>query len=549
MLKKIFIMFITITLLVGICGSVNATELRTTLDVIQQASETKYLDNDQGYISKTIVDSNAEIGEVTIELKLSNTKKEKEETKKTEIFLVIDNSISMDYNSTETATRKSLIVNAATNLVNKISDNTSNVKVGVVRFASKWSGTESSTGKEYSQPNAANLMCSLTDSKETVVNSITEYKNMETEAGTNIYAGLKKAYQNFSEENNNKIIILLTDGVPTEYTESNYDYATDATVDNNTKSYIQTIGKEVTLISLMAGIANDSEDSDDLERVENIFGTETNPTSGYFYNISDADIESVVNNDIFANVMEKVQNPINTVKIVDYFPEDITEIFEFSYVGNASTGTASEGIDEEAKTISWDIGTLKGDEVATLKYKLKIKDMKNIDLLNKTIATNEKVVLTYKDTESKDYTVELTSSPKIQLSEVKEELTATVTYDPTTNTTGKVTATIKTNKKVNEVEGWTLSEDGMTLTKEYSINATEIVHLVDTDNMTKDVVVKISNIIKEEPKQPEQPPKDDTIATGKLPQTGVSATIIISLIAVIILIIIYKKYNTYKDIK
>lgn len=550
MLKKIFIMFIIITLLVGICGSVNATELKTTLDVIQQASEIKYLENDQGYISKTIVDSNADTGEVTIELKLSNTKKEKEETKETEIFLVIDNSISMDYNSTETSTRKSLIVSAATNLINKIYDNTSNVKVGVVRFASKWSGTESSTGKEYSQPYAANLMCSLTDSKETVVNAITEYKNMETEAGTNIYAGLKKAYQNFSEKSSNKIIILLTDGVPTEYTESNYDYASDESIDNNTKSYIQTIGKELTLISLMAGIADDSEDSDYLQRVENIFGTETNPTSGYFYNISDADIESVVNNDIFANVMEKVQNPINTVKIVDYFPENITENFEFSYVGNASIGTASEGIDEETKTISWDIGTLKGDEVATLKYKLKIKDMKNTDLLNKTIATNEKVVLTYKDTESKDYTVELTSSPKIQLSEVKEELTATVSYDPTTTTTGNVTATIKTNKKVNEVEGWTLSDDKMTLTKVFSSNATETVHLVDIDNMTKDVVVKITNIIKEEPKQPEEPPKDDTTATGKLPQTGVSATIIISLMTVtIISIIIYKKYNSYKDIK
>lgn len=140
-----------------------------------------------------------------------------------------------------------------------------------------------------------------------------------------------------------------------------------------------------------------------------------------------------------------------------------------------------------------------------------------------------------------------------QLEEVqpKEELTATVSYDPTTTTTtGKVTATIKTNKKVNEVEGWTLSEDGMTLTKEYSTNATETVHLVDIDNMTKDVVVKITNIIKEEPKQPEEPPKDDTTATGKLPQAGVSATIITSLIAVtIISIIIYKKYNSYKDIK
>lgn len=48
----------------------------------------------------------------------------------------------------------------------------------------------------------------------------------------------------------------------------------------------------------------------------------------------------------------------------------------------------------------------------------------------------------------------------------------------------------------------------------------------------------------------EESGKDNTLATGKLPQTGVSSTIIISLMAVtIISIIIYKKYNSYKDIK
>jgi len=44
--------------------------------------------------------------------------------------------------------------------------------------------------------------------------------------------------------------------------------------------------------------------------------------------------------------------------------------------------------------------------------------------------------------------------------------------------------------------------------------------------------------------------KDTTTATDKLPQTGVSLTIIICLISItIISIIIYKKYNSYKDIK
>ena len=98
--------------------------------------------------------------------------------------------------------------------------------------------------------------------------------------------------------------------------------------------------------------------------------------------------------------------------------------------------------------------------------------MKNSELLNKTIETNEKVVLTYKDTEAKDYTVTLTSSPKVQLTEVKE-------------------------------------------------------------------------IKKEENK------KDDTTAKEIFPQTGLNMFItIISIIAITLVgIFMYKKYNSYKDVK
>lgn len=80
-LNKITCISLILFMLLGICSNVFAADVKTSLDVIQEASETKYLDNDQGNISKTIVDSNSETGEVTIELKLSNTKKEKEQKK------------------------------------------------------------------------------------------------------------------------------------------------------------------------------------------------------------------------------------------------------------------------------------------------------------------------------------------------------------------------------------------------------------------------------------------------------------------------------------
>ena len=205
--------------------------------------------------------------------------------------------------------------------------------------------------------------------------------------------------------------------------------------------------------------------------VQKLYGTIDNPTYGKMYSFNDTNVDSIITENMYKDIEDLIQSDINTVKIVDYFPENITKNFEFTYVGDASIGTTSDTIDIENKTITWDVGTLKGDEVATLKYKLKIKDMKNTDLLNKIIATNEKVVLTYKDTESKDYTVELTSSPKIQLSEIKEELT--------------------TNKK------------------------------------------------------------DITTAKGTLPQAGLNIAVSIAsvIVSIYILLIFYKIYNNYKDIK
>lgn len=147
-----------------------------------------------------------------------------------------------------------------------------------------------------------------------------------------------------------------------------------------------------------------------------------------------------------------------------------------------------------------------------------------------------------------------------------EELTATVTYNPTTSTTEKVTATIKTNKKVNKVDGWTLSEDGKTLTKVYSENKTETVNLVDEDGLEKSVEVKITNITtkeenlkaedgKEEAKSDssdKETTKTDTTVTTKknLPQTGANLTIV-ALIGIIALgsLVGYKKMKDYKQIK
>lgn len=482
MLKKFFISIIILMLMIGICVNVNATELKTSLNVIQQASEKKYLENDQGYISKTIVDTNANTGEVTIELKLSNTKKETEISTGTEIFLVVDNSPSMDFVTSSGKTRKELILNSATQLVTSIFNSSNNVKVGLIDFHGSGSFESASIIN-------ATVRQGLTDNKDTVLSAIQTQLQRATASGTNIDAGLQRAEKNFSKTANNKIIILLTDGIPNDDVngtkkEDPNDVTDEGCIEvgvNTKNTLLRLKNSGIYTITLLTGMSetdgntdkNGTEYKDNntleekLKAAEDIFGTQTNPTANKYYLVSNIDINKIITEDILKDVTAIVQNPINTVKIIDYFPEDITENFEFSYVGAPSVGTTSEFIDVETKSITWDIGALKGNEVATLRYKLKIKDMKNAELLNKTISTNEKVLLTYTDTNSKNYTVELTSSPRIQLSEVKE-----------------------------------------------------------------------------------QNPGDNTTSKGKLPQTGESMTIIISLIAVSLIgIVLYKKYNNYRDIK
>lgn len=558
--KTLFISLI-IFIVFSIFSNVLASDLKTSLDIIQKASETKYLENDQGYISKTIVDSNANTGEVTIELKLSNTKKETEQVTydSTELVFVVDNSFSMEEIVSENKTRRDIVIESAKDFTSNLFKDVSNLKVGLVYYYGWDSEDEGQTSLQtYGTIDTAKILSNLTSNESDIQNALTSLSSKGYNYGTNTDAGLQRAKSMFSSSKTaQKFIILLSDGVPNHAVgESiatgglfNPSAATHTkNVNAKTKATMQSISSSnINLITLLTGLKDLSED--ETEILETVFGTTENPTVGSLYNIADTDISKIIKEKIYVEVLEKVQNPINSTKIIDYFPKDITDNFEFSYVGNPSIGTVSDSIDNQTNTIEWNIGTLKGDEIATLKYKLKIKDMKNEQLLNKTIATNEKVVLTYKDTDSNDYTVTLSSSPKIQLSEVKEELTATISYDPTTETTRTVKATIKTNKKVNAVDGWTLSEDGKTLSKTYSTNTTETVHLVDLDNMTKDVLVTINNI-KSANSDNDNNKDDTTIATGKLPQAGVSITIIfIILLIVVFSIITYKKYNSYKDIK
>lgn len=439
MRKKILISTIIMILIIGIIGGVNATELKTSLNVIQQASETKYLENDQGYISKTIVDSNANTGEVTIELKLSNTKKDAIiKSDGVEIVFVIDNSQSMEEIVSGDQTRRDILIDSAKQFVEQVYSNVDNAKIGIVKYYGYDLNEDGEQIQNVGTIETANIIQELTSNKTSVINALNSIKDMKYELNTNTDAGLSRAKNMLSNVNANKFIVLFSDGVPNNaigFNGSDYTYggifgkypteeaalnAARKYIIDNTKQTMKSINdNDINLISILAGIGELEEA--DLNTLNSVFGTQEKPTVGKFYNINDSDIQKIVTDNIYSDVMEKIQNQINKVKIVDYFPQDISNNFDFSYVGTANVGEVQKSINPENNTIEWNIETLKGNEIAKLRYKLKIKNMKNTQLLDKTISTNEKVVLTYSDINSKEYTVELTSSPKIQLAEIKEK--------------------------------------------------------------------------------------------------------------------------------
>ena len=277
-------------------------------------------------------------------------------------------------------------------------------------------------------------------------------------------------------------------------------------------------------------------DFDGSPYVQKIYGTLENPTYGKMYSLNDDSLEQVVTEYIYQDIIQDVRVDIKSAVIKEYFENDILENFDITF--------SNEMIDTtnllDNNYIIWNIGDVQSNKTANLQYTLKLKDMKNEYLLDKVISTSEKTELTYINYLDTETTAVSTSSPKIQLKEVVEELSATVSYNPTTSTTEPVTVTIKTNKKVNPVDGWTLSDDATTLTKVYSSNTKDIVCLVDEDNMTKDVEIVISNSI--------APGEDNTISDQNLPQTGIQTIISIILILFMIGIFAITRYKKLRDI-
>lgn len=363
---------------------------------------------ENGKFTKQIVsyDENS----VTLQLDVENTAEEKIEKTVSEIFLVIDNSLSLNEKVSDTETRKDLIYNSAKQLATKLNASDPEFKIGVICFSSNSDVKKEGTIED------ATLMQTLTTENNDVLEAIENINDTNFGSRTNIEAGLELANRNFSGTADKEYIILISDGVPNDDIHGNTLQYSDIVLGNTKNKLIELNNKGTKLISVLAGVSNTIEPTVNktyVELAEEVFGTESAPTAGKYYFISDSNIKTIVENNVFNDVEISKSTTLTNIVIKDYFPKKIIDNFDFAYVASPNLGNVSTEIDKTTNSITWTIPSLKAGEIASLQYKLTLKDNFNKDILGQILPTNEKVNITDDQGDNETSTV----SPKVRVTE------------------------------------------------------------------------------------------------------------------------------------
>lgn len=121
-------------------------------------------------------------------------------------MLVLDNSDSMNTTVSGATTRKELIFNSAKTLISNLLKDNEELKIGIVSFSTSIDSSKEGTLED------ANLASSLSNDISTLSNAISNIK--ADGPRTNLESGLELASEQFTKTDNNKYMIVLTDGVP-----------------------------------------------------------------------------------------------------------------------------------------------------------------------------------------------------------------------------------------------------------------------------------------------------------------------------------------------
>lgn len=408
MKNKILIgLFLMVVLMANVSMASYST---VTMSVVEEPVCTISLGQHSKF-EKKLISKDLANKEVTLQLQVTNEEIADKPTG--ELMLVLDNSDSMTEEVSNGKTRKDLIFHSANNLISNLLKDNDSLKIGIVRFSTNVNQTLEATIDD------ASVVSPLSNNVTTLTNAIS---NIETNGPrTDLQSGLLLASQQFSKEDNNKYMIVLTDGIPNVAIDYDKNYYSDDVIQktNQQLKAIETQGIE--LITMLTGIKDEAYVPATTTKnfgqiIQEVFGTQTNPTAGTFYYVTDKDIEKTITDDIYKALMP-VEKTLKNITVVDYFPTEIIQNFDFAYVSKANLGNISAKVDTTNNSITWTIPELTSGQTATVQYKLKLKENFNSAIINKVLNTNQKVDIDYTDFDDKKQTKTSDISPKLLLEE------------------------------------------------------------------------------------------------------------------------------------
>ena len=412
MKKKIFLGIFLI--LIFIANISFASYSTVQMEVVEEPVCTIQIGENSKF-EKKLVNKDLANKEVTLQLQVTN---EEQSAKPTgELMLVLDNSDSMndlvDPDNEQSESRKDLIFESSKTLVSNLLEGNDNLQIGIVSFSSNVDSSQEGTSAD------ANVVAALSNNATELNNAISNIEGNGPR--TDLDAGITLASKQFTETDNNKYMIVLTDGVPNIALGYNNPYYSDDVI-NTTKAKLQQLENEgINITTMLTGIDDEDYTPINIEKtfgeiINEIFGTEENPTTGNFYYVTDDEVEETITNDIYNSLLPVSQSYKNIV-IKDYFPQEIIDNFEFAYVSDTNIGEISAEVDPTDNSITWTIPELAGGQTATVQYTLKLKEDFDSSIVDKLLDTNEKVDITYKDFNNKDQSQTSDVTPVLRLTE------------------------------------------------------------------------------------------------------------------------------------
>ena len=344
---------------------------------------------------------------------------------KLDIILVLDNSGSMAYgsrgeNDRSTPSRISSLKSTANDFINTMLDKDGNVQIGLVTFSTDF--ITSVSFSDYSKKG------DLT----TAINGMT------ADGGTNLQAGIEQAHDLLDGGRNDakKMVIILTDGIPTFFNYTYYDYLgyshtaicgtgnSDSRIfscsnmrpSDAAKNELDDLKKDYSTADIYTITFGEEEEA--ASKLEKINPVEANENHTYK---NEKALDANQLKKLFENISQSLKNVLATNSVVtDTIPSD------FSLTDTAKKDLESKEVEvteneDGTTTLKWNIGDISAKNELSLTYEVRAKEE-----YHGSMYTNTKAVLTAKASddnpfyENKDLSLEF-EEPSVEIPAITKD--------------------------------------------------------------------------------------------------------------------------------